>query len=52
MTQPKASVPPGTPCGACLGANAICAGTIIVTVLITGAPFGVTVAGLKLQVVP
>ena len=26
MTQPKASVPPGTLCGACLGA--ICTGTI------------------------
>ena len=52
MTQPKASIPPGTPCGACLGVNAVCAGTIIVTVLITGAPFRVTVAGLKLQVVP
>ena len=52
MTQPKASVPPGTPCGACLGVNAVCVGTIIVTVLITGAPFRVTVAGLKLQVVP
>jgi len=50
MTQPKASLPPGTPCG--LGAFANCVGTIIVTVLKTGAPLGVRFAGLKLQVVP
>ena len=52
MTQPKASLPPGTPCGTCCGAIASCVGTIIVTVLMTGAPLGVTFAGLKLQVVP
>jgi hypothetical protein len=52
MTQPKASLPPGTPCGACFGAVAITAGSIMVTVLMTGAPLGVTLAGLKLQVVP
>ena len=50
MTQPNASLPPGIPCG--FGAMANCVGTIIVTVLMTGAPAGVTVAGLKAQVVP
>src|SRR5580698_8409602 len=29
MTQPKASLPPGTPCGTC-GASAVCVGAIIV----------------------
>ena len=52
MTQPKASLPPGTPCGACLDEVAICTGAIIVTVLMTAAPLGVTIAGLKLQLVP
>jgi hypothetical protein len=50
MTQPKASLPPGRPCG--LGESAVCTGAIIVTVLITAAPLGVTTAGLKLQLVP
>src|SRR5271170_378908 len=41
MTQPNASLPPGSPCGPCFGAIANCVGTIIVTVLMTGAPLGV-----------
>ena len=52
ITHPKASLTPGALCGTCLDTIAICAGAIIVTMLMTGAPLGVTVAGLKLQVVP
>ena len=52
ITQPKASLPSGAPWGTCIGASAASVEAIIVTVLMTGAPLGVTLAGEKLQVMP
>jgi hypothetical protein len=52
MTQPKASLPSGARAGACFGASAICVEAAIVKVLMTAAPLGVTVEGLKVQVAP
>ncbi len=52
MTQPKAIVPPGEGWGVCTGAKAAWLETIMVTVLTTGAPLGVTLEGLKVQVTP
>jgi hypothetical protein len=50
-TQPKASLPSPEP-GASFGASAVSAGAMMITVLMAGAPMGVTLEGLNLQVVP
>jgi hypothetical protein len=52
MTRPRASLPPDEPPGALFCAVALDVATRILNVLDIGAPAGVTVAGLKLQVVP
>jgi hypothetical protein len=52
ITRPKASFPPGEPPGILFCADVLDDATRILNVLDTGAPFGVTVGGLKLQVVP
>jgi hypothetical protein len=52
MTQPKASLSCGAPAGARLGKSADSLAAMTLTVLVTGAPLGVTLAGEKVQVAP